>query len=189
MTTTQITMGYARRADVSVASFRGLSQAPCPNSGAWACPLQGWTMLGLDGPHGARPGASAHFPLGALPAKPQLAREWSTVCRVTFVCGRDRGSCVCADLVPVSCLSLSCLSLPVSFSSGGLGTGAHTPQPLLPSQDMPWACVVPPPPAPVPRAPAGMDTGDTGADRDNPDGQRPHSALAALQRWIYGFSM
>lgn len=81
-----------------------------------------------------------NFPLGALPIKPLLTREFRTACRITFVCSSDRGSCICADLVPVSCLSPSCLSLPVSFSSGGLGTG-RLPRPLQPGAgDVPRGC-------------------------------------------------
>lgn len=96
-----------------------------------------------EGLSGARPGASADFPLGALPIKPLLTREFRTACRITFVCSSDRGSCICADLVPVSCLSLSCLSLLVSFSSGGPGTRLCRPRPPRPS------C---PAPGDVPRA-------------------------------------
>lgn len=120
-----------------------------PKVWAWDFPLQIRTISSLDGLSGARPGASAYFPLGALPIKPLLTREFKIACRITFVCSWDRGSCICADLVPVSCLSLSCLSLPVSFSSGGLGTRAHMPQlprPLVPSQagDVPRGCSIPP---------------------------------------------
>lgn len=49
-------------------------------------PLQIQTAPSLDGLSGARPKASAYFPLGALPIKPLLIREFKTACRITFVC-------------------------------------------------------------------------------------------------------
>lgn len=152
-----------------------------PKAWAWGLPLQIRTTPSLDGLSGARPGASAYFPLGALPIKPLLTREFKTTCRITFVCSWDRGSCICADLVPVSCLSLSCLSLPVSFSSGGPGTRARTPRlprPLVPSQagDVPRGCSVPLPcvgPARLgvavsPRAPAALYAEDRRIDGASP---------------------
>lgn len=143
-------MGRTRHPDDGVAVFPRLGSAWPSKAWAWDLPLQVWTTPSLDGLSGARPGASAYFPLGALPVKPLLTREFRTACRITFVCSSDRGSCICADLVPVSCLSLSCLSLLVSFSSGGPGTRARTlwlPRPLVPSLagDVPRGCSPPPP--------------------------------------------
>lgn len=127
---------------MTVSVFPRLGSTWPPKAWVWDLPLQVWTTPSLDGLSGARPGASAHFPLGALPIKPLLTREFRTACRITFVCSSDRGSCICADLVPVSCLSLSCLSLLVSFSSWGPGTGEHTLCPLVPSLagDVPRGC-------------------------------------------------
>lgn len=91
------------------------------------------------------------LPSGSSPNKP-CSPEPSTVCSVTFVYSRGRGSCICADLVPVSCLSLSCLSLPVSSLPEGRACSTHRR-----ATDVARDCAVPPPPSAAPRA--GMDMG------------------------------
>lgn len=91
------------------------------------------------------------LPAGSSPNK-SLSPEPSAVCSVTFVWGWGRGSCICADLVPVSCLSLSCLSLLVSSLPEGWACSTHRQ-----ATDVPLDCAVPPPSSAAPRA--GMDMG------------------------------
>lgn len=84
------------------------------------------------------------LPTGSSPNKP-CSPEPSAVCSVTFVCSRGRGSCICADLVPVSCLSLSCLSLLVSSFPEGWACSTHCQ-----ATDVQQDHAVPPPPFAAP---------------------------------------